>query len=269
MNNLTLRILTALVGVTVIIGSIFLDAWAFTIVFTLISLLTHYEYIRTTSQATNKSPRIIIVFALLTGLFIIQLLHPFIADPFNNSHTLFLLILPIALIMELYFNRDAPFQQVGLFALGVLYIPYIFGLFIATTLSTGTWFALGVLCMVWCNDTFAYFAGRWMGKHKLFERISPKKTWEGFFGGMVMTIVCGFVFSQMYNAVLSPLEWMALGLIVSISGTYGDLAESLLKRSIHIKDSGSLLPGHGGFLDRFDGFLLAVPCAVVFVELVR
>jgi phosphatidate cytidylyltransferase len=129
--------------------------------------------------------------------------------------------------------------------------------------------------MVWCNDTFAYFAGRWLGRHKLFERISPKKTWEGFFGGLVMSVLCGVVLHQVYpdamfnvlypGAHMSLIDWMGLGVVVSVAGTFGDLAESLLKRSIDIKDSGSILPGHGGFLDRFDGFLLAVPCAVVYL----
>ncbi len=267
MNNLTLRILTALVGVIVIVGSLFLHQGVFITVFALIAVLTHIEYIRTTSLSPKlKTTEFIFPLAcnlIIIGFFQMRFIEHAFLLRFLFASTIILVI--VALTIELYQKREAPFHHVGVLVLGLLYIPVSFGWYIQTTNSQSTaWFSLGILCMVWCNDTFAYFAGRWLGKHKLFERISPKKTWEGFIGGMCMTIACGFVLSH-YYINLSAIEWMGLGLVVSIAGTYGDLVESLLKRSTQLKDSGSLLPGHGGFLDRFDGFLFAVPAAIAYL----
>lgn len=280
MNNLTLRIITAVIGVAIIIGSIFIHPIAFTAVFMLIGILTHYEYSRTISNTTNKRSAITIYLPIVFGIFIMLSLHPEFASCRNILLPLGILFVPALMIVELYQDRQFPFQQIGMQIMGILYIPFAFALYIACSigLADGEWFALGVLFMVWCNDTFAYFAGRWMGKHKLFERISPKKTWEGFIGGLVMSVVCGIVFYRLYpdaafnvlypGAEMTLFDWMGMGVVISVAGTFGDLAESMLKRSIDIKDSGSILPGHGGFLDRFDGFLLAVPCVVVYLYFV-
>lgn len=269
MNNLTLRIITALIGVAIIIGSIFIDPLMFTAVFALISILTHIEFIRTTTHHTHRNHYISSAFTLVAGLYILCISHPYLTHFVHDDMYWLLLIVPVLLIIELYAQRDTPFQHAALMVLGLLYIPTVFGLYIYLSLQPedGEWFALGLLFMVWSNDTFAYFAGRWLGRRKLFERISPKKTWEGFIGGMVMTVVCGYVMSLFYPQGPSAAAWMGLGLVVSVAGTFGDLVESMLKRSIHIKDSGSLLPGHGGFLDRFDGFLFAVPAAVCYMQL--
>ena len=269
MNNLILRIITALVGVVIIIGSIFIDPRMFAAVFALISILTQFEFIRTIARHDHRSHQFSAVISLIAGIFILCLFHPVLSSCLLDAMYWLLLIVPVFLITELFAKRETPFQHVGLMLLGLLYIPTVFGLYIGRSLQPeqGEWFALGVLLMVWSNDTFAYFAGRWMGRRKLFERISPKKTWEGFAGGLVMTVACGFCMSLFYTEGPGTVAWMGLGLVVSIAGTFGDLVESMLKRSIHIKDSGSLLPGHGGFLDRFDGFLFAVPAAVCYLEL--
>jgi len=266
MNNLTLRILTALFGVALITGSIFIHEWMFTAVFAGIALLTHLEYLRNTGS--NNSIFLIILY-LLCGLFILAYLHPQIIWVLRYSIGIFLIV-PALLIIALFQPQEDPFDAIGKGVLGLLYIPTAFGLYLqlAITDDGSSWYALGMLCLIWSNDTFAYFVGRWLGKHKLFERISPKKTWEGFFGGVLFTLLCGFVLSRFY-AELTVMEWLGLALVVSIFGTFGDLVESMLKRSIHIKDSGSLLPGHGGFLDRFDAFLLAIPCSTVYLYLIR
>jgi len=272
MNNLVLRIITALIGAAVIIGSIFWGAWSFAIVFMVIAVFTHYEYIKTIRNTTNKSPKFELVYSLFVGIYFLVIrntIHLFDYAIFDLIADFWIVLLVGFIIAELFYNRENPFQQIGLNILGIYYIPFAFASFIqmgvAPDLTVNLWIVIGLLFLVWFNDSFAYFAGRLFGKRKLFERISPKKTWEGFFGGLLMTIGCSIGLSFLFSE-LSMMGWVLWSVIVVISATLGDLAESLLKRSIHIKDSGSILPGHGGFLDRFDGFAIAVPFSALYLE---
>jgi phosphatidate cytidylyltransferase len=137
-------------------------------------------------------------------------------------------------------------------------------------------YALAVFCFVWVNDTFAYLVGIKFGKHKLAEKISPKKTWEGFFGGLVFAIIAGFLFdyftSDEITKIVEPnnlFKWIGFAVVVVVFGTLGDLFESYLKRSLEVKDSGTILPGHGGLLDRLDSILFATPAALIYLMLVR
>lgn len=272
MNNLALRIVTGLIGAGVIIGSIFLHEWAFICLFMAIGIATHYEYMRTLAHLPEKQPLFEIIYAVGVGIiFLFMLNDNFFRDPiFQVLQIISFVLLSGFLIAELFYNRQNPFQHIGLNILGIFYIPVAFGNYIGYAIgydgNVQPWFAVSMLFLVWFNDSFAYFAGRLFGKTKLFERISPKKTWEGFWGGMAMTIGCSMILWQIFGH-LSPFEWAIWAVIVTISATFGDLAESLLKRSIHIKDSGSVLPGHGGFLDRFDGFILAVPVSIAYLSL--
>lgn len=123
---------------------------------------------------------------------------------------------------------------------------------------------IALFATIWINDTGAYIIGVSFGKHRLFERVSPKKSWEGFFGGALAALAAGYVFS-VFIPDLTLVQWLLFSQIVVVFGTFGDLIESLLKRTIGTKDSGNILPGHGGFLDRFDSMLLAAP--VIFIYL--
>ncbi len=136
-----------------------------------------------------------------------------------------------------------------------------FALLNLAAFRTGTYnfeIIFGCLFILWASDTGAYFAGTYLGKTKLFERISPKKSWEGFFGGALLALVFALGIAHYFQS-LSTVQWLVVWGIIMVGGTFGDLVESLLKRSIAIKDSGSSIPGHGGFLDRFDGLFLAAP----------
>ncbi|MCB0856159.1 MAG: phosphatidate cytidylyltransferase, partial [Bacteroidetes bacterium] len=124
---------------------------------------------------------------------------------------------------------------------------------------------LGILLLTWVLDSGAYFAGRWLGKHPLFPRISPKKTWEGSIGGAVLCIALGVLLEKMLPA--QPYNWIVIAAIISVFSQLGDLIESMFKRSIEIKDSGSLLPGHGGMLDRFDGIYVSIPFLFLYFSL--
>ncbi len=125
---------------------------------------------------------------------------------------------------------------------------------------------LGTLFILWASDSGAYFAGTRFGKTKLFERISPKKSWEGSVGGAITSFGVALVLASKFT-ILDVTQWMIITTIIIIAGTYGDLVESLFKRSIEIKDSGQSIPGHGGFLDRFDGLLLASPFITAFLKI--
>jgi phosphatidate cytidylyltransferase len=124
---------------------------------------------------------------------------------------------------------------------------------------------LAVFVTIWVNDTGAYLVGVTLGKHRLFERISPKKSWEGFFGGAFFALISAYVFS-LFIKDLSLIQWLIFSEIIVIFGTFGDLAESLLKRTLNMKDSGNVIPGHGGLLDRFDSMLLAAPAVYLFLS---
>ena len=125
---------------------------------------------------------------------------------------------------------------------------------------------MALFIFVWINDTGAYLVGSQVGRHGLFERISPKKSWEGFWGGLVFALASSFVFANL-NPEISWYNWLGLAATIVCFGTWGDLIESLIKRTVGVKDSGKMLPGHGGMLDRFDSILLAIPAAYIYIEL--
>ncbi len=170
-------------------------------------------------------------------------------------------------ILELFLHPERPFDNVGRYLLGMAYLGIPFCLLVYLSMPLGEfftngdyspWRVFGLLALVWTNDTMAYLIGSTLGKRKLLERISPKKTWEGFIGGGICTALLAWGVSGYLDA-FTPTQWVGLAVVATIFGTLGDLVESMLKRSVGIKDSGSLLPGHGGLLDRFDAFIFAIP----------
>ena len=126
---------------------------------------------------------------------------------------------------------------------------------------------LAVFVTIWVNDTGAYLVGVTLGKHRLFERISPKKSWEGFIGGALFALLSGYIFS-LFIPEINLLNWMIFSELIVIFGTFGDLTESLIKRTLEVKDSGNIIPGHGGLLDRFDSMLLAAPVIYLFLNVI-
>jgi phosphatidate cytidylyltransferase len=182
------------------------------------------------------------------------------------------------LISEIYFDRPDTIQNWAMAFMAQLYIALPFAsfntlCFISTPagVSYYYWYALSLFIFLWSSDSGAYLFGSWLGKHRLFPRISPKKSWEGSIGGgltalVASQIVATFVpFAENLTPMLSRLLWAGLALLTILVGTWGDLVESLFKRKLGIKDSGNILPGHGGMLDRFDSSLLAIPAAVIYI----
>ena len=213
------------------------------------------------------SPGIItgLVIAIVTFAVII------LVETENEGSGIFLVLLPIAwssvFIQELFKKTAVPFTNIAYTYLGVIFavIPFIF--FHSLAYGRGLFnfhIPLAFLLMLWANDTGAYLVGSRFGKTKLFERHSPKKTLEGFVGGVIITGVVAYIIS-IYFTDVNLQQWICVGVLISVFGTAGDLVESMFKRSINVKDSGDILPGHGGLLDRFDGFLMAAPIVYAYL----
>ena len=186
----------------------------------------------------------------------------------------YLITIVYLLVAELYLKQADPIHDWAYTMLSQMYIALPFSLlnvlaFNATKsgiVTFNTLLPLSVFVFLWISDSGAYCVGSLLGRHKLFPRISPGKSWEGSIGGAVFVLAAAYAISYFIDdRLLNTAEWMGLGLVVVVFGTWGDLVESLLKRTLGIKDSGSILPGHGGMLDRFDSSLLAIPAAVIYL----
>lgn len=270
MNNLTQRIITAIIGAAFVIAAILYSEWTFILLLSLIVVLGLLEFYGL-FKSDGKSPQKLIGIVLGILPFAVPLLQSLTGIAINLLP--FILILPsFIFIRELYSKHEQPFVNVAVTLLGVIYIALPFFLFYLISFqgSDNSVYhpetILGFLFILWASDTGAYFAGRFLGKHKLFERVSPKKTWEGVVGAIVLAGLTAY-FTAGFATNLNLMNWMIIAGIIVLTGTLGDLVESLFKRSIKIKDSGSLLPGHGGILDRFDGLFLAAPFVFFYLML--
>ena len=272
LNNLQLRIIAGVAGSTFIIGSIVSGKWGFFGVFLLMALCCLYEFYKLVKNVCQPNA----LLGIVIGTANLLLCFYYLFFDSEISPVWFVLNLPmvtLVFLVELYRKSETPFQNIAFTILGVIYIalPFCLLLFAANSISVDSngysyQFAIGSMLMLWANDTGAYAAGRTMGKTKLFERISPKKTWEGAAGGLLLSLLFAYGCAHWFQD-LALIHWIVLSIITVIIGSYGDLVESMLKRSIQIKDSGSIIPGHGGFLDRFDGLLLALPFTSAYVLL--
>jgi phosphatidate cytidylyltransferase len=186
----------------------------------------------------------------------------------------YLLYIVIVFISALYEKQPDPITHIAYIFLGQCYIALPLSLLNIIAFPGGetgivTYYPVLVLALfvfIWVNDTGAYVVGMLLGKHRLFERISPKKSWEGFFGGLVFTVASSFIFAY-FEPEIPYYHWIGMSVVVVIFGVWGDLVESLMKRTLEVKDSGKAIPGHGGFLDRFDSLLLAIFAMVFYVQL--
>ncbi|MFT5821976.1 MAG: phosphatidate cytidylyltransferase [Crocinitomix sp.] len=264
MSNLLQRGITGAIFVAVIVCAIIFKSWVFHSVFGLIALVGLNEFYGLFKKSGNSPHATLgVIFGFLIYTSGIALLYvPESAQKYLIGFS-FMAFTVIALA-ELYRKKKTPFENIGVTLLGIFYVvlPMLLLNFIIefdpdSFDITHFWPVLTIFILVWCSDTFAYLIGRKIGKHKLFERISPKKSWEGFFGGMLFSIIGAITIA--YFTEQSYFQYIIYGVIISAFGTIGDLIESMLKRSLGIKDSGNILPGHGGILDRFDAVLFVIP----------
>lgn len=268
LSNLNQRIFAAIVGVSIILAGVLYSEWTFWILFLVISVLTQREFYKLLKLDANLP---LTFYGTFCGVVLNALTFFIEKDilPFKFYY-LIVPLLTTTFFIKLYKKRDSkPFANLGYTFLGIIYVAVPFALINELVLTNNGYeptLLLGCLFILWGSDTGAYFAGRFLGKRKLFERVSPKKTWEGFFGGAILAMLIAFILTQYFNCVL-PWQWYVVAVIISVTGTLGDLVESLFKRSIAIKDSGSLIPGHGGFMDRFDGLLLSMPFIITFLKI--
>jgi phosphatidate cytidylyltransferase len=267
-NNLTQRIITGLLGSAGIIASVCYSEWTYFAVFFIICLFTLLEFYKLVGL-DGLTPQT--TFGTLCGIVIFGL--SFFIEKGTLSYRYYFIIYPLVscvYMIKLYKKLERkPFTNIAFTFLGIFYVAIPFALLNIAVYEDGIYnyqIIFGCLFILWASDTGAYFAGTFFGKRKLFERISPKKSWEGFFGGAFLALVFAYGLSQYFHS-LTLLQWMIVGVIIIVGGTFGDLVESLLKRSIEIKDSGTSLPGHGGFLDRFDGLLISAPFIVAYLEI--
>jgi len=266
-KNLLTRLLTGLVYVAIIMGGLCMNAWAYFFVFCLITGLTLHEFHRL-MNGCGEAPAGRL-FSLLGGIYLFA--ASFMYAEGRAEEVIFLpyIFFLILLFVAGMYNKKVtdPIRSLSASLLGQVYcvLPFVL-LNLVYTAQDGALFAVALFLFVWANDTGAYLAGSKFGKHRLFERISPKKSWEGFFGGLLLTLAVSQLFAWRYD-LLNGYEWLGLAAVVVAFATWGDLTESLFKRSLGVKDSGRLLPGHGGMLDRLDSILMAIPALYIYLKL--
>jgi phosphatidate cytidylyltransferase len=245
----------------------------FLLIFSLITALTVWEFSGLSNQYKSALPERLI--NMLGGVYLFFATFAYVNELSGKEIFLpYLLFLLYLFIAGLYRKGANPVNQLAYTLLGQVYCAGSFSLLnfiLFTPADSGEvvftpLFGLTLFVFVWLNDTGAYLVGSTIGKHPLFERISPKKSWEGFWGGLVIVLLSSQLFAY-YVPGLSWYSWLGLSAMVVLFATWGDLAESLLKRTLAIKDSGTLIPGHGGMLDRFDSILMAIPAMYIYMEL--
>jgi phosphatidate cytidylyltransferase len=279
-NNFIQRAITGIIFVGVLIGCILGGPISFTLLFALITALTIHEF----GNIVSKQPDVEInkPICMLAGVFLFFGFAYLGVMPGQTEILIpYLFLIIYLLVSELYLKKKNPLNNWAYAMMSQIYIALSFAMLnVLAYHSIGNEgelsnyqvqynpiLPLSIFIFTWINDTGAYCTGMLFGKHRLFERISPKKSWEGSIGGGVFSIIAAIVMAH-YFPFMSISIWIGLALTVVIFGTLGDLTESLLKRTIGIKDSGNILPGHGGMLDRFDSTLMAVPAAVVYLYII-
>lgn len=278
-KNILTRALSGSIYVALVVMALLLHShYMFTCLFMLIAAIGIMELHRLIDDK-NSGKRYKLISAMLDaagGVSLFATIHAIYAADFTKYVPIALLVylscIIIRMIMQLYSKSANPLQSFAYSSLTQIYVALPLALLNIPYIKYGGHTVLAIFIMIWLNDTGAYCVGSMFGRHRLFERISPKKSWEGFWGGMAFCIIAGILFSEFGKGLfgeLSLAQWIILGVIVSAFSTWGDLIESQLKRTLNVKDSGHLIPGHGGILDRIDSLLLVSPTIVIYFTLIE
>lgn len=275
LRNFIIRALSGIVMFVVLLGAILTSQWSFVALMGVIAIGGMWEFYRMAEQAGYSPMKLlgtfmgIVVFCINLAVMLF-----FSRQSDSTGSTLIIaalgvlvLLVPLMCICELYRKSATPIANIASSIMGALYVALPMSLLLVIPMLLGNgewnpWIVLFYIFIIWANDVFAYLFGITLGRHRLFERISPKKSWEGFFGGLAGAMAMGYVAAIILDA--NTVAWMGLALVAALSGVFGDLVESLMKRSVNVKDSGNIIPGHGGWLDRFDALILSAPFVFVY-----
>ena len=296
MKELAIRTATAIFFVLIIISGISISPWTFFALFLIIIIGTLNEYYTIVRLARSIPQK---TMGIITGILL------FSVSFFNALEIIdgkfFAIVIPfifLIFIFEIFANNRYPINNIAYTILGIIYIALPFSLASYLILKSGNMhlvtdnadtkniidqfgvirnfsynkiifrpnILLGIFFLTWINDTGAYLTGVTIGKNRLFPRVSPKKSWEGSIGGLVFTLIGAYIISKFF-VELTLTNWIIVAIITVIFATLGDLTESWFKRSLKIKDSGRILPGHGGLLDRFDAIIMVIPFVFAYFEL--
>lgn len=269
MKNLIVRTLTGVAFVVILVGGILWNNISYTLLFALITALSVNEFCKLANSRADVSVNSTI--CTLAGTYLFLAMSGYCSGITPAVVFIpYLLSVVYLLVSELYLRSEHALNNWAFTALSQMYVALPLATlnllaYNSTAITAYNYMLpLSVFVFLWLNDTGAYCFGSLLGRHKLIERISPNKTWEGSIGGAVTSIAA----SQLFAALEPSLpwwQWMGLSVVVVLFGTWGDLVESLIKRQLNLKDSGQLLPGHGGMLDRFDSSLMAIPASVIYL----
>ena len=280
LKNLTVRTLSGAVLAAVLFGVTLLSPWGYVALLAVITAVGVWEFYNLAQGCGYSAQRVmgtslaVILFGFGAAIFAsVAVARSLEAERVILAAILYgLVAVPSVFVCELFRKQEHPIANVAVTLAGVLYValPAALMLAVPLLLSNGAgwnpWCALCYILTIWANDSFAYLAGVAFGKHRMCERISPKKSWEGFVGGVVAAVGFAVLWGWLLDG--NMLVWAGLGGVVAITGVAGDFVESLFKRSAGVKDSGAIMPGHGGVLDRFDALFISAPYAVLYLILV-
>jgi phosphatidate cytidylyltransferase len=281
------RTLTAAVFVVVMLAGLLINGWTFFILFSVIHFGCWWEYLKLVEKIHTTQIDVVIKYVLMVAGFVIFLIVGFPNNsvyvewavfPNFNLKWLFYLLIVICVTAFLFQNKKESLKAKWLSVVGFIYISLSLGLMMylygkpsirfhdtVLIVANGYFYPVLIIASLWVNDTMAYIVGSLIGRTQM-SKISPKKTWEGTIGGIILSIaVVFFLAKYVFHFGIISYGLMTLAAIASIAGTFGDLLESKLKRMANVKDSGHIMPGHGGFLDRFDSLLIATPCVWLYV----
>jgi len=271
MKNIVTRSISGTIYIALISVSILLSPYTYALLFAIVTGLTLWEFytiLENNGEACIDKPIATIggVFLFVSGYFWFAGILPV------KYISLWSIIMIYLLIRELYTKDEHAIRDIAYTFFGQVYIAFSFMVLSRLGFPDGEIgemnynpiLLMSFFALIWVSDTGAYLVGSTFGKHRLFERISPKKSWEGFLGGVAFAVIASIIISYLFPGYLTLIQWIGFALVTVIFGTWGDLVESMIKRSLGIKDSGKIIPGHGGMLDRFDSSILAAPAIVIY-----
>ncbi|MGE5449019.1 MAG: phosphatidate cytidylyltransferase [Bacteroidales bacterium] len=272
MKKLVTRTITGIVLVLLMLAAIIASQYSYAVLFLLMLAGGLYEFFKFYEQSEVKPNQwlsYLISFLLFGATFFIA------KGTLSPKYFLaFVSLLLVVMAAELYRKKDKPVENIAVTIFSIIYLGvplsitnYLVFPEFAANHAYAPQLLIALFVLIWTHDSGAYLFGVSMGKHRLFERISPKKSWEGAAGGTLTSVAVAFILAK-YIPEIQLIHWIAISILTAISSTYGDLTESMFKRYFKVKDSGQLLPGHGGILDRFDSILFAIPVIVLYIKII-